>query len=57
MVYAYGPSAKNQFNLHFIFNEFNNQYSLCGGGESDILKTMQGSHLSAIHLTATFGVA
>lgn len=57
MVYAYGPSAKDQFNLHFIFNGFNNQHSLGGGGESDILKNMQGSHLSAVHLTATFGVA
>lgn len=57
MAYAYGLSVKDQFNLHFIFNEFNNRYSLGGGGKSDILKTMQGSHLSAVHLTTTFGVA
>lgn len=57
MAYTYDLSAKDQFNLHFIFNEVNNQYSLGGGGESDILKTMQDSHLSAVHLTTTFGVA
>lgn len=34
MAYTYDLSAKDQFNLHFIFNEVNNQYSLGGGGES-----------------------